>query len=39
MRVTGPDGGVEIRWDAASLPWAQVCTGTGLVTPGWPSSR
>ena len=30
MRVTGPDGGVEIRWDAASLPWAQVCTGSSL---------
>ncbi|MDP9862253.1 MULTISPECIES: aldose 1-epimerase family protein [Streptosporangium] len=30
VRVSGPDGGVEISWDAAALPWAQVCTGTGL---------
>ncbi|WP_433256358.1 aldose 1-epimerase family protein [Streptosporangium sp. CA-135522] len=30
VRVSGPDGGVEIRWDAAALPWVQVCTGTGL---------
>lgn len=30
VRVSGPDGGVELRWDAAALPWAQVCTGTGL---------
>ncbi|MFI6795781.1 aldose 1-epimerase family protein [Streptosporangium canum] len=30
VRVSGPDGGVEMRWDAATLPWVQVCTGTGL---------
>ncbi|MFI7054449.1 aldose 1-epimerase family protein [Streptosporangium canum] len=30
VRVSGPDGGVEMRWDAARLPWVQVCTGTGL---------
>ncbi len=30
VRVRGPEGGVEIRWDASALPWAQVCTGTGF---------
>ncbi|GAA3137133.1 aldose 1-epimerase family protein [Planomonospora alba] len=30
VRVSGPDGGVEVRWQAAELPWVQVCTGTGL---------
>nr|BFE77828.1 hypothetical protein GCM10020093_004290 [Planobispora longispora] len=30
VRVRGPEGGVEIRWEAAAMPWAQVCTGTGL---------
>ncbi|WP_326821951.1 aldose 1-epimerase family protein [Streptosporangium sp. NBC_01756] len=30
VRVSGPDGGVEIRWDASVLPWVQVCTGTVL---------
>ncbi|MFF5206034.1 aldose 1-epimerase family protein [Streptosporangium sp. NPDC000396] len=30
VRVSGPAGGVELRWDAARLPWVQVCTGTGL---------
>ena len=30
VRLRGPSGGVEIRWDAANMPWAQVCTGTGL---------
>ncbi|MEV7006903.1 aldose 1-epimerase family protein [Streptosporangium sp. NPDC051022] len=30
VRVRGPEGGVEMRWDAAALPWVQVCTGTGL---------
>lgn len=30
VRVSGPAGGVEVRWDAAALPWVQVCTGTGL---------
>jgi aldose 1-epimerase len=30
VRVRGPEGGVEISWDAAALPWVQICTGTGL---------
>jgi aldose 1-epimerase len=30
VRLRGPSGGVEISWDAATMPWAQVCTGTGL---------
>ncbi|GGS48928.1 galactose mutarotase [Planobispora rosea] len=30
IRVRGPEGGVEIRWEAAAMPWVQVCTGTGL---------
>ncbi|GAA3068844.1 aldose 1-epimerase family protein [Streptosporangium carneum] len=30
VRVRGPEGGVELRWDASALPWAQVCTGTGF---------
>lgn len=30
VRLHGPAGGVEIRWDASVMPWAQVCTGTGL---------
>ncbi|GII00309.1 aldose 1-epimerase family protein [Planobispora takensis] len=30
VRVRGPEGGVEIAWEAAAMPWAQVCTGTGL---------
>jgi aldose 1-epimerase len=30
VRVRGPEGGVEVRWEAAAMPWAQVCTGTGL---------
>ncbi|GAA2856094.1 aldose 1-epimerase family protein [Streptosporangium fragile] len=34
VRVTGPDGGVEVRWDPASLPWVQVCTGSALAHSG-----
>ncbi|MBG0829905.1 aldose 1-epimerase family protein [Planomonospora sp. ID67723] len=30
VRVRGPEGGVGIRWEAAAMPWVQVCTGTGL---------
>ncbi|ADG88609.1 aldose 1-epimerase family protein [Thermobispora bispora] len=30
VRVRGPEGGVEISWDPAVMPWVQVCTGTGL---------
>ncbi|GAB2460558.1 aldose 1-epimerase family protein [Streptosporangium sandarakinum] len=30
VRLRGPEGGVEVRWDASVLPWVQVCTGTGL---------
>ncbi|WP_066937546.1 aldose 1-epimerase family protein [Microtetraspora fusca] len=30
VRLRGPEGGVEISWDTATMPWAQVCTGTGL---------
>ncbi|GAT64529.1 aldose-1-epimerase [Planomonospora sphaerica] len=30
VRVSGPDGGVEMRWQAAELPWVQVCTGSAL---------
>ncbi|MEW9529370.1 aldose 1-epimerase family protein [Microbispora sp. NPDC049125] len=30
VRVRGPEGGVEITWDPAVMPWVQVCTGTGL---------
>lgn len=30
VRVRGPGGGVEMSWQAAELPWVQVCTGTGL---------
>ncbi len=30
VRVRGPEGGVQITWDARSLPWVQICTGTGL---------
>ncbi|GAA3446131.1 aldose 1-epimerase family protein [Planomonospora venezuelensis] len=29
-RVRGPEGGTEIRWEEAAMPWVQVCTGTGL---------
>lgn len=30
VRLRGADGGVRIAWDAASMPWVQVCTGTGF---------
>ncbi|MEV8634492.1 aldose 1-epimerase family protein [Streptosporangium sp. NPDC051023] len=30
VRVRGPEGGVEVRWDASVLPWVQVCSGTGF---------
>ncbi|MBG0817674.1 aldose 1-epimerase family protein [Planomonospora sp. ID82291] len=30
VRVSGPDGGVEMRWRAAEMPWVQVCTGSAL---------
>ncbi|MBB4915535.1 aldose 1-epimerase family protein [Streptosporangium saharense] len=30
VRVRGPEGGVELSWRAAELPWAQVCSGTGF---------
>nr|PZN43683.1 MAG: aldose epimerase [Actinomycetota bacterium] len=30
VRLRGPAGGVEVRWDPRVLPWVQVCTGTGL---------
>ncbi|WP_433501445.1 aldose 1-epimerase family protein [Sphaerimonospora sp. CA-214678] len=29
-RVRGPEGGVEITWDPAVMPWVQICTGTYL---------
>lgn len=34
VRVTGPGGGVEVRWDPAALPWVQVCTGSALAHSG-----
>ncbi|MEV7969858.1 aldose 1-epimerase family protein [Sphaerisporangium sp. NPDC088356] len=30
VRLRGEQGGVRISWEAASMPWAQVCTGTGF---------
>jgi aldose 1-epimerase len=30
VRLSGPQGGVEMSWDPVELPWVQVCTGTGL---------
>src|SRR5690606_27999559 len=30
VRLRGPAGGVEARWDPRVLPRVQVCTGTGL---------
>ncbi|MFC0865606.1 aldose 1-epimerase family protein [Sphaerimonospora cavernae] len=30
VRVRGPEGGVELAWDPAVMPWVQVCTGTYL---------
>ncbi|MCG5217440.1 aldose 1-epimerase family protein [Streptosporangium sp. KLBMP 9127] len=30
VRLSGPAGGVEMRWDPVAMPWVQVCTGTGL---------
>ncbi|MBE3011117.1 aldose 1-epimerase family protein [Microbispora sp. NEAU-D428] len=30
VRVLGPEGGVELTWDPAVMPWVQICTGTGL---------
>ncbi|GII57193.1 galactose mutarotase [Planotetraspora thailandica] len=30
VRISGPDGGAEVSWDPARMPWVQVCTGTGL---------
>ncbi|WP_214102990.1 aldose 1-epimerase family protein [Acrocarpospora catenulata] len=30
VRVRGPEGGLEMSWDATVLPWVQICTGTGL---------
>lgn len=34
VRLRGPAGGVEVSWDPATLPWVQVCTGTGLAHRG-----
>ncbi|MBO4273953.1 aldose 1-epimerase family protein [Microbispora triticiradicis] len=30
VRVRGPEGGVDLTWDPAVMPWVQICTGTGL---------
>jgi aldose 1-epimerase len=30
VRLRGPGGGVQISWEAAAMPWVQVCTGTGF---------
>ncbi|WP_245966186.1 aldose 1-epimerase family protein [Sphaerisporangium album] len=31
VRLRGADGaGVQIAWEAAAMPWVQVCTGTGF---------
>ena len=30
VRLRGPRAGVQIAWDAATMPWVQVCTGTGF---------
>ncbi|GGK93192.1 galactose mutarotase [Sphaerisporangium melleum] len=30
VRLTGERGAVQISWDAAAMPWVQVCTGTGF---------
>ncbi|MEO3807563.1 aldose 1-epimerase family protein [Sphaerisporangium sp. B11E5] len=30
VRLRGAGGGVQIAWDAAAMPWVQVCTGTGF---------
>ncbi|WP_424533878.1 aldose 1-epimerase family protein [Sphaerisporangium viridialbum] len=30
VRLRGARGGVRISWDAATMPWVQVCTGTGF---------
>ncbi|MEU8270752.1 aldose 1-epimerase family protein [Sphaerisporangium sp. NPDC049002] len=30
VRLRGQEGGVGISWEAASMPWVQVCTGTGF---------
>ncbi|MFC4530592.1 aldose 1-epimerase family protein [Sphaerisporangium dianthi] len=29
-RLDGERGSVQIAWDAAAMPWVQVCTGTGF---------
>ncbi|MCT9933376.1 aldose 1-epimerase family protein [Planotetraspora sp. A-T 1434] len=34
IRLRGPDGEVEVLWDAAAMPWVQICTGTGLAHRG-----
>ncbi|GII27900.1 aldose 1-epimerase family protein [Planotetraspora mira] len=34
VRLRGPDGGVEVSWNPAEMPWVQVCTGTGLAHHG-----
>jgi aldose 1-epimerase len=30
VRLRGATSGVEISWEAASMPWVQLCTGTGF---------
>ena len=30
VRITGPEGSLELTWDVEIMPWVQVCTGTGL---------
>ncbi|MET8155640.1 aldose 1-epimerase family protein [Sphaerisporangium sp. NPDC005289] len=30
VRLSGERGAVQIVWDAAAMPWVQVCTGTGF---------
>ncbi|MEV6984732.1 aldose 1-epimerase family protein [Sphaerisporangium sp. NPDC051017] len=30
VRLRGAGGGVQIAWEAAAMPWVQVCTGTGF---------
>ncbi|WP_308249720.1 aldose 1-epimerase family protein [Sphaerisporangium fuscum] len=30
VRLRGAEGGIQISWDAAVLPWVQVCTGSGF---------
>jgi aldose 1-epimerase len=30
VRLRGAEGGAQISWEAAAMPWVQFCTGTGF---------